>query len=243
MERMDVHAHLWLGHHRENAVQLRQAAEKYGFEKILISALGSHQPTPEEIRLLNEAAFAACDADPLFGAYVTVSPEHSDALAVLERGLRRGAVGMKLWVSCLCDDGCCDPLYERCAGEGIPVLVHTFAKSVGQLPGEATGVHLRDAALRHPKTSFIMAHLGGNCYHGLPLIRDLPNVWADFSGTNCRADELPYALEQVGEDRLLFGTDNCFAMCLGQMEAAGLTEAEKEKLFARNARALFPALG
>ena len=66
MERMDVHAHLWLGHHRENAVQLREAAEKYGFEKILISALGSHQPTPEEILLLNEAAFAACDADPLF---------------------------------------------------------------------------------------------------------------------------------------------------------------------------------
>lgn len=240
---IDIHAHLWLGNHRENARRLRGEAEKYGFEKILISALSRYQPPLEEIRSLNEVAFDACEADPLFGAYVTVSPEHNNASEVLEQGLRRGAVGMKLWVSCLCDDSCCDPLYARCAAEGIPVLVHTFAKATGQLPGEATAVNLRSAALRHPNTKFIMAHLGGNSYHGMPMVRDIPNVWADFSGTNCRADDLPYALEQLGEDRLLFGTDNCFAMCLGQVAAAGLTEVQKEKLFTQNARKLFPALG
>lgn len=240
---IDMHAHLWLGHHQEDACRLRAEAERYGVEKILISALSRYQPPKEEIRLLNEVAFDACEADPLFGAYVTVSPEHDNALEVLEQGLRRGAVGMKLWVSCLCDESYCDPLYVRCAREGIPVLVHTFAKANGQLPGEATGVHLRAAALRHPDTKFIMAHLGGNCYHGLPLVRDVPNVWADFSGTNCRADELPYALELLGEDRLLFGTDNCFAMCLGQVFAAGLTENQMKKLFAENARKLFPAMG
>lgn len=239
---IDVHAHLWWGRERENMAELRKAAERHGVERILISTLGRHQPSPEELSRYNEAAFAACGEDPLFMSYVTVSPEHPNAGKVLEDGLRRGAVGMKLWVSCLCDDPCCDPLYDRCAREGIPVLVHAFVKAGGQLPGEATAVEVRNAALRHPETKFLMAHLGGSCYHGLPVIRSLPNVWADFSGTNCRNDELPYALEQLGEDRLLFGTDNIFPMCLGQMEAAKLTDLQWEKLGRENARRLFPAL-
>ena len=239
---IDVHAHLWWGCERDNAAALRQEAERYGFEKILISTLRRHQPSPEELRQYNDATFDACREDPIFGAYVTVSPEHPNALEVLEDGLRRGAVGMKLWVSCLCDEPCCDPLYVRCAREGIPVLIHTFVKAGGQLPGEATAVELRNAALRHPETNFLMAHLGGNCYHGLPVIRSIPNVWADFSGTNCRNDELPYALEQLGDDRLLLGTDNFFSMCMGQVEAANLTFAQRKKICTENARRLFPAL-
>lgn len=239
---IDVHAHLWWGNEQENIAMLRQEADRYGFERILISTLRRHQPSPEELRQYNEVTFDACRKDPLFAGYVTVSPEHSNALEVLEGGLRRGAVGMKLWVSCLCDDCCCDPLYIRCAKEGIPVLVHTFVKAGGQLPGEATAVELRNAALRHPETKFLMAHLGGNCYHGLPVIRSLPNVWADFSGSNCRNDEIPYALEHLGADRLLLGTDNFFSMCLGQVDAANLTSAQKNKICTENARRLFPAL-
>lgn len=40
---------------------------------------------------------------------------------------------------------------------------------------------LRRAALANPETAFIMAHLGGNCYHGIPMIWDLQNVFVDVS--------------------------------------------------------------
>lgn len=238
---IDIHAHVWLGREREDAALLRQAAEDYRIERILISPLGTHRPSGDEIRELNRAAAAVCREDGLFRAYVTVAPEHPDAPDVLEEGIQNGAVGMKLWVSCLCDDPCCDRLYEKCAETGLPVLVHTFAKTVGQLPGESTAVHLRSAALRHPETRFILAHLGGNCCHGVPLIQDLGNVWTDFSGSNCRFDDLPYALERLGVGRILFGTDmpGSFAMSWGQVLSAGLTAEEKEKICRENALELF----
>lgn len=241
---LDIHAHIWLGREDQDIRDLRWAAREYGIEKILISPLGSHRPDPAEIAALNRTASRLCREDPLFGAYVTVAPEHDNALQVLEEGIRSGAVGMKLWVSCLCDEPCCDALYERCADAGIPVLVHTFAKTVGQLPGESTAVHLRRAALKHPETIFILAHLGGNCYHGLPMIRDLPNVYGDFSGSTCRRDDLPYALEQLGPERILFGTDmpGSFVMSYGQVLEAGLDEMQMKMILRENALRIFPAL-
>lgn len=241
---IDIHSHIWLGQEWENARAMSRAAEKFGIERILISALGSHRPNEEEIALLNDRCFSLCERSPLFLPYVTVAPEQKNALAVLDRGIERGAVGMKLWVSCLCGEGCCDALYRRCAEAGLPVLVHTFYKAVGQLPGESTAVHLANAATRHPDTRFILAHLGGNCYHGLPLVRDLPNVYTDFSGSGCRADDLPYALELLGPERILFGTDmpGSFAMSYGQVLSASLTDRERTLILSENARRLFPKL-
>lgn len=241
---IDIHAHIWLGQERENAAAMRKAAAKFGIDAICISALGSHQPDEQEVENLNDRCFTLCREDSLFYPYVTVAPEQKNALSVLEKGIAQSAIGMKIWVSCLCDDPCCDPLYRRCAEAGLPVLVHTFAKAVGQLPRESTAVHLAAAARRHPDTNFILAHLGGNCYHGIPLIRDLPNVYTDFSGSGCRADDLPYALEQLGVERILFGTDmpGSFVMSFGQVLSARLTHREQELILSENARRLFPGL-
>lgn len=240
---IDMHAHIWLGSEERDAAALRAAAVQYGIERILVSALGPHRPDMAQVEALNRATERLC-RDPLFRGYVTVSPEHPNALAVLERGIEAGMVGMKLWVSCLCDRDCCDRLYDRCARAGLPVLVHTFSKTVGQLPGESTAVQVRAAALRHPDTRFIMAHLGGNCYHGVPLVADLDNVWVDFSGSGSRADDLPYAVERLGAERILFGTDmpGSFVMSWGQLLAAGLSPEDREKISRGNALALFPGL-
>lgn len=242
MTMTDIHAHIWLGREEENIREMEQAAKRFGIDAIFISALGSHQPDEKEIARLNEMTFRLCEENALFRPYVTVSPEHENALAVLDRGIDQGAVGMKLWVSCLCDDPRCGRLYARCAEQGLPVLVHTFAKAIGQLPFESTAVHLANAAKRHPDTNFIMAHLGGNCYHGIPLIRELANVYTDFSGSTCRADDLPYALEQLGPERILFGSDmpGSFAMSYGQVLAARLNPEQRDMILFKNAEDLFP---
>lgn len=241
---IDIHAHLWLGQEEQNIREMEQTARQFGVGAIFISALGSHQPDEAEIEALNGMAFRACRNSALFRPYVTVSPEHPNSAQVLKDGIRRGAVGMKLWVSCLCDDARCEPLYQICAEAGIPVLVHTFAKTTGQLPMESTAVQLRNAALAHPGTTFIMAHLGGNCYHGLPMIRDLKNVFTDFSGSTSRRDDLPYALEQLGAERILFGTDmpGSFVMSYGQVLSAGLRPRQMQMICRDNAVKLFPAL-
>ena len=237
---IDMHAHIWNGREKSCADAMRRASERYGIEKILVSALGSHYPNKDEVRYLNEQTAKLIEEDSLFSGYVTVSPEHDDALGVLRRGIEtQGMIGMKIWVSCLCDDNCCDKLYEYCAEHDVPVLIHALKKTVGQLPKEATGVHVAAAAQRHPGTKFIMAHLGGNCYHGLPLVKDLPNVWSDFSGGYCRREDVPYAVEQLGAGRILFGTDNAYAMNLGQVLDGDLTREQQEQILYRNTAELF----
>lgn len=237
---IDMHAHIWNGREKACADGMRRAAQRYGIEKILVSALGSHYPDKDEVRHLNEQTAQLIKEDSLFAGYVTVSPEHDNALDVLRKGIEeQGMIGMKIWVSCLCDDPCCDQLYDYCAQNDIPVLIHALKKTVGQLPQEATGEHVAAAARRHSDTKFVMAHLGGNCYHGLRLVKDLPNVWSDFSGGYCRAEDVPYAVEQLGAERILFGTDNAYAMNLGQVFDANLTREQQELILFRNTEALF----
>ena len=107
----------------------------------------------------------------------------------------------------------------------VPVLIHAFYKATGQYPNESTGRNVARVAARYPELKIIMAHLGGNCYDGLPAIRSFPNVWVDYSGSIFRADELPYALEMVGANRILHGSDmpGAYLVCLLYTSMPGKT--------------------
>ena len=112
-------------------------------------------------------------------------------------------MGVKLWMASLCDDPRVFPVVEQCIEYRAPILIHSFHKAVGQLPFETTGEHVANLARRYPQARILMAHLGGNAYHGLPAIRDCPNVWTDICSSIFRGDSLSYALELLGEDRIL----------------------------------------
>lgn len=239
---VDMHAHIWRSRYDADAAQLRRAAAVYHIDRIFVSALGSNQPTKDELDELNRATVDLCRQDSLFCGYVYLNPLHSDCLARLRRGIEHdGMLGVKLWVSCLCNDKACDPIYEYCAAENVPVLLHAFEKTYGRSSGESTAVQVRQAAMRHPDTQFIMAHLGANCYTNLPLIADLPNVATDFSGTICRADDLPYALELLGSERILFGSDMPASFCasFAQVLDADLSQQDADNILFRNAQRLF----
>ncbi|MEX2594571.1 MAG: hypothetical protein WD426_17505 [Anditalea sp.] len=56
----------------------------------------------------------------------------------------------------------------------------------------------------------------------------------DISGSNNEADIIDFAMEQVGEDRILFGCDNSFYQGVGHVLAADLTESQRKKIFFEN---------
>lgn len=220
-----------------------QAMERYQVEKTYVSALGGYVPNPEEVEGLNRAVAEFVREQPgRIGGYVYVSPEHANAQDVVRRGVEdAGMEGVKLWVSALCDDPCVNPVMEQAIGYGVPVLIHSFYKAYGQLPHESIGWNVANIARRYPEAKIIMAHLGGNCYDGIPAIRDCPNVWCDFSGSLFRGDELDYAVSFLGAERLLFGTDmpHFFLDSFGQVLEADLTEYQRELIFWRNAAKIF----
>lgn len=240
---IDVHAHIWKGNHERNGRELIESADRYGIDRIYVSGVGAPYPDEEEIRDLNDRVFLLAKNDKRIRGYCYVNPRLKSAVRELRRGIEElDMKGMKLWVSTFCDDPLVFPLAERCAAYDIPVLVHAFHKSVGQLPFESLGENVANLANRYPGVRFIMAHLGANSYRELKPVRYCENVWADYSGSLIRRDELDYAKTVIGVDRLLLGTDMSgapFLIKLGQLEDSGFTQAEKERVLYRNALRVF----
>ena len=239
---IDIHAHLWAPNHKVDKTTVLRTCELYNIDRVYISVLYSHYPDHAEIDLCNSLTLEFMKEQPdLVSGYVYVDPTHGNKLDVLQRGIENGMEGVKLWVASKCDDYRVDPIAEKCMDYDIPVLVHAFHKAIGQLDHESTAENVRCLALRYPKLKIIMAHMGGNVYHGLRCIADLDNVCTDFSGTMIGTGDINYALEVVGEDRLLFGTDlpSGGRQCLAQVEGAELTKDQKDKIYYRNAKRIF----
>ena len=240
---IDIHAHVW-GRTPEGLVQSKQqllkSAACFGIDRIYVSGLCSLISDEAEIDYLNgEVAKFMAEESELIGGAVYLNPKNKNVMDVLKRATQeQGFEMVKLWCCTYADDPSVDPIMEYAEQNGIPVLFHVFKKSTPQLPNETTGIHMANLARRHPRAKILMAHLGCSSYDGIPAIRDLKNVWCDHSGTIYHGDDLNYALEYLGPERILFGTDNLYLPNIGQVLGADLTDVQREMVFGKNAQKL-----
>lgn len=236
---IDIHAHIWKGNYARDKAEIVKACSLYGISKVYISGLNSLNPDEEEIKELNHEVYKYMQEQPgLIEGFCYVNPLHKKCLDDLKKGIEEYRMsGMKLWVATFCDDPHVFPLIEKCIEYGIPILVHSFHKSVGQLDNESTGIHVANLARLYPEAKIIMAHLGANCYHGIKAIRNCDNVWVDISGSIFRRDDIEYTISQIGAERILFGTDmpGSFLINLGRIEEAELTQEQRDLIYYKNA--------
>jgi len=241
---IDIHAHIWGGNYENNKREIMKACELYNISKVYISGLRSYYSDKDEINELNYEVHKFSKEQPDYiGGFCYVNPVNDNCIDVLKKGIEEyGMKGMKLWVATYCDDPLVFPLVEKCIEYNIPVLIHSFKKAVGQLEFETTGPHTAELARRYPDARFIMAHLGGNAYHGIKSIKNYKNVWVDISGSIFRRDDVDYTVEQIGAERILFGTDmtGSFLVNYGQIEEANLTAEQRDLIYYKNA---FKVLG
>lgn len=240
---IDIHAHIW-GKSPEQLIrsknQLLTCASSFGIDRIYVSGLSSYISGEDEIDYLNNQVATFIKEEPqLIGGAVYVNPKNRNVLDVIKRATQeQGFEMIKLWCCTYADDPSVDPIMEYAEENGLPVLFHAFKKSTVQVANESTGIHIAHIARRYPKTKIIMAHFGGSAYDGIPAVRDLQNVWCDHSGTIYHGDELNYALENLGAERILFGTDNLYLPNIGQVLGADLTAGQRELIFFKNAQKL-----
>ena len=186
---------------------------------------------------------------PRVRSYVHVNPNDTDhALGEIERCVASGAVGVKLSASRRADDPLLDPIAAEAGRRGLPVLHHIWQHRRREWGGQeaSDGVELARLAARHPRTDFILAHIGGggDYAHTYPAVRELPNVHLDTSGSGVDRGMLDDALEAVGPSRLLWGCD--LTICTGlaklrALEVIGLSAAELAMIRYQNAVRIFPA--
>lgn len=239
---INMHAHIKAGKAKESSKPLNLIRERYGVEHIIISALKTFDPAEDEIRQLNDAAYECMQEDPdHISALCYINPRNSNSLEELEYNLDRGMVGVKLWTAAYCNDPLVYPIAEECIEKNKPILIHTFNKSVEQLPCESRAEHVADLARRYPELIIVMAHMGAAAFQEIPVIKRLINVYVDFSGSVNRADDLPYALEALGSKRIMFGSDEPvgFHPSYGQLMDAKLTQEEFDDIAWRNADKVF----
>jgi predicted TIM-barrel fold metal-dependent hydrolase len=259
---IDAHAHFYHAASgradwaRVNASRLR-AGDRIGITYHVASVLGSYGhtsptyfPSPSDATRGNDAMAELAAADTArIRWYVTVNPNHTaHALHEIERGVSRGAVGIKLLPSRRADDPLLDPICELAAERRLPILHHIWQHRTREWPNQeiSDGLDLARLASRHPRASFILAHIGGggDWAHTLPAVRETPNVYPDLSGSGVDRGMVDAAVEWLGTSRLLWACDLTIETGLAKLralEVMGLDAEQMADVRWRNAARLFDA--
>ena len=233
MSIIDAHTHLRGDTFDETILE---EGSRLGVTTFLCSSIAGyrHYPSFDDVAAANIAMARVMRQNPnrVLG-YCYVSPRHGRAaMDDLTRCVEEhGMIGVKLWVATRCDDPLVFPFVERAISYGIPVLAHCFRKTVGQLPYETRPDNIAALASRYPEATIIMAHLGGHVEWAINAVEEHPNVLADTSGTPIGGAEVSIAVQRLGADRVVFGSDlpgACLAANLGKVMGAGLSEAAAE---------------
>lgn len=210
---------------------------------------------PKATRRRNDAVLALARAHPdRFYAVGSVHPlDGAPALAEIDRLASAGARGLKLHPNTQAFD-VADPRVEavvrRAAERRLPVLFDAYSPFDAGQPGKFVRL-----ALAVPESQIVLAHAHGPRYPELlvyPVLARYPwwhrNVWIDVSATGPFLAGGPFAptfrwvLRQVGVDRVLFGSDyplDPLGPAVRAVAGLGFTRSELERIFWRNAGALY----
>jgi hypothetical protein len=257
---IDAHAHFYhAGSGRSDWGDLNdarfRAGDRIGITYHVASVLGSYGfssptyfPSPIDVTTGNDTMLeiAARESDRV-RMYVTVNPNYTDhAVKEIERCVGRGAIGVKLLASRRADDPLLDPIAELAGERGLPVLQHIWQHRRREWPSQeiSDGADLARLAQRHPKTTFILAHIGGggDYAHTFPAVIDTPNIFPDLSGSGVDRGMLDDAVNVLGSSRLLWACDLTIETGLAKLRALEVIGLGKDALADirwRNAARLF----
>lgn len=116
---------------------------------------------------------------------------------------------------------------------GFPMLFHCGADE------HSNPRNLGNLAARFPEATIIMGHMGEEAwFEGISTATEYPNIILDTTGSFNWYRILNFAIELVGEERIVFGMD--FPAYnpgpeLAKVTEADITEEQKEKIIGKNA--------
>ncbi|GMU23761.1 MAG: hypothetical protein AMXMBFR13_38390 [Phycisphaerae bacterium] len=234
---IDGHVHVGTGaffHMDADEDFLLRLADKAGFDKIFITELDA---LFYDMCAGNDALArrVARHPDRLIG-YVSVPTPRLGAKAVEEvRRCREkyGFRGLKIYShpeASIAEPGTI-PLLEIAASYGMPILAHTT-------PAECDWL-----MERVPQARLLMAHMGGHPYaHGdwhkaVAAAKKHKNLLLDTASSQIDNGMLEHAVDELGPERILFGTDMPLLdpfVQLAKVTGADLDEAAKALILGGN---------
>ena len=141
----------------------------------------------------------------------SVHPRDPNAVETLHRAAAEGACIVKLHPAAqrfFADSEEAAPIYDACGALGLPVMFHGGRAGIEPEYSHPFNLirHYEGAFRDFPKVKFVLAHAGARDVAGaIPLAQRYSNVWLGIHGQGVTV--LAQLVEEVGPNRLLFGTD------------------------------------
>jgi predicted TIM-barrel fold metal-dependent hydrolase len=241
---IDIHTHPRLDRPLETTVEMIRAARKAGIDRLCLLGDVLHfgyDPDPDQIGKINDSTIAIVKKypDTLIG-FCFLNPAHEKNFNVKEMErciVKNHFKGIKLEVSVNARDARLDPIMGKAGELGVPVLHHSWYKTVNKAFNESDPSDIANLASRFPGVNIIMAHLSGGGVRGILDIMPCPNVYVDTSGSQPVAGVVEYGVEKLGAERILFGSDapgRDFSSQLGRIYGAKISEKERRLILGAN---------
>ncbi len=244
--KFDSHVHLYFA---QNAVDEQLSfADRLGIDRLSISRpvtgdIGTH----EDVIKSNDLIINAVKSHPdRFTGFFTLIPTFvKESMEELKRCVDAGMSGYKGYLQVKVNHPSYYPVIEKLIDLKMICFMHAYSglgrgsyrTKYGNLyPNETTPEDMIDVAKRYPEAIFQWAHIGagGDWEYQCKALKDYPNIYVDTGGTNNEANMINYAMKYLGEDRIMYGSDNCYYQGIGKILAADLTENQRKKIFFDN---------
>ena len=240
----DVHGHLgaWLAFWlpEQGVESIVSQMDRCGVAAIAVSSLLAVGPDPNG----NEETLAAAAAgEGRIFVYAVANPHRPDLEATLERQLQLPeVVGLKIHPdthTCPADDPAYDWIWQLAERTESVVLAHTFAGTPWSDP-----LRFDRVADRFPSIRVILAHAGvtpDGFRRSIDVCSRHPQLVVDTSGSYMTGHWIRRLVEEIGPDRVLYGSDAPFIDLrygLGRVIGAGLDDDTLRLVLGGNARAL-----
>lgn len=242
--KIDAHAHVYFTTSMEGMVDY---CERLGIDRLMVSNYlkPNMKGTPEEFRANNDSVIELMKQYPrlLIGTIVLNPYYQKESLEEIDRCRDAGMIGLgELYNQTKISDPLYCPVIEKCIDYNWNIMMHSGLRGttvhyrLNEPENVSTPEDFTAVAKRYPEGMFQYAHLAGGIdwEYACKALKDYPNVFVDLGGSNNAANIVDFALEELGEDRLVFSTDNSFYQGVGQMFSANLTESQREKIFFGN---------
>ena len=215
-EILDAHGHIgatnrgWYLPEADMAATARDTIrhmDRLGIDRLIVSA---------EEALFGDALEgcqqAARELEPFrdrFSGYVVFNPRFADRLvpeldALFASGFFVGFKTLASYWGIRVDDSGYEPALRYADAHRLPILYHTWNDSWD------SPRMLADIVKAYPNASFLLGHSGGGTpgrIEAIELANANPNVYLEFCGSFTTDYPWPRTFEQVGFDRVVFGSD------------------------------------
>ncbi len=203
-------------------------------------------PTAEAVKVINDRSLALDHKyhHRMFSCCFLNPANSTDfSLAEIERCLLnegKNFVGIKLEAGLNCRQQKLDPIMQAAEKLEAIVIHHAWYKAIGKEAEESDPSDIADLARRFPKVTIVCPHLAGIGKRGVLDLVPYRNVMVDTSGGQPIAGLIEYAVEKLGAERILFGSDlygsvgRDPACQLGRVLGADISEQSKKLITGLN---------